>query len=314
MSCLPISSRSHQESPSVLSNIWQHYNPLHSSPLPIRSPFLSIYNGSALQHLRSEGSWQVAWIRPRKPNTNLEEGCGEVHGAWRKRWAEAWQSRRSYHQVRQRVPYVQEGDTAHTGHSELAPKALSTSPISTPPTRRMSLACASKAKTIPRPAMSTRMALGPPKRVGSEIKQSFLIELFWWSRYSKYKKTFLGNGNGCLLAPRHFERDIALSLIPAFLLNFSLSFFPSNHLQTPGRLKVGDGGTSLNLDEEFAVGIGSACPVLSDDERCWSGIGDAPGRALFYSARDLDWHRLVQVPSCNPHRKRIRELGKMLLI
>ena len=115
--------------------------------------------------------------------------------------------------------------------------------------------------------MSTRMALGPLKRVGSEIKQSFLIELFWWSRYPKYKKAFLGNGNRCLLAPRHFERDIALSLIPAFLHNLSLSFFPSNHLQTPGRLKVGDGGTSLNLDEEFAIGIGSACLVLSDVDR-----------------------------------------------
>ena len=114
--------------------------------------------------------------------------------------------------------------------------------------------------------------------------------------------------------PRHFERDIALSLIPAFLLNLSLSIFPSNHLQTSERLKVGDRGTSLHLDEELAIGIRSAYPLLSDVERCWSGIGDALGRALFYSARDLDRHRLVQLPSYNPHRKRIRELGKILLI
>jgi hypothetical protein len=116
--------------------------------------------------------------------------------------------------------------------------------------------------------MSTRMALGPPKRVVSEIEQSFLIELFWWSQYSKYEKAFLGNGNRCLLEARHFERDIALSLIPAFLLNLSLSFFPLNNLPKPGRLKVGDGGTprpmvgkpKLDIPDLFP---GTALPALS---------------------------------------------------
>lgn len=77
-----------------------------------------------------------------------------------------------------------------------------------------------------------------------------------------------GNGNRCLLAPRHFERDIALSLIPAFLLNFFLSFFPSNDLPKPGRLKVGDGETPRPMVRKPKVDtpdlfLGAASPALS---------------------------------------------------
>ena len=55
----------------------------------------------------------------------------------------------------------------------------------------------------------------------------------------------------------------------------------------------------LNLDEAFTIGIRSAYLFI---KRCLPGVCDAFRGALFHLALDLDRHRPIQLPSCNPHR------------